>query len=369
MIFIFYSIAKYVCKRVFFSKNNYLCIVQIYNNIWNLRILKKIVSNIIKYVLPLILGLSIFWLLYRQFDAKEILSILQSDINYFWIFVAMLSGVLSFIIRALRWQQQLRVLHIDPPFSSICNAIFGTFAFNLIFPRFGELWRCTYLSNRESASFSRIFGSMLGERTVDTIVAITIICAVFLSQMGIVSNFLSQNPNLQENIQGILLSPWLYLAIVVLAIAGYFIFSNKGTNSLLNKFRDSLQKMGEGFKSILSMKSGKLLFWFYSIAIWGCYFMQLYFCALAFDWMSHITIMQALVLFVLGSLGTAVPVQGGIGPWHAAVIFGMLFYGFTYQQAGAFALVAHGAPMIMTILLGIYATISIFFEKKHLKTT
>lgn len=351
----------------FFQENTYLCRVQIYNNIWNLRILKKILSNIIKYVLPLILGLSIFWLLYRQFDIQEILTILKANINYFWIVVAMLFEMLSFIIRALRWQQQLRVLNINPPFGSICNAVFGTFAFNLVFPRFGELWRCTYLANRENASFSRIFGSMLGERTVDTIVAFAIIFVVFMSQMGIINDFLAQNPNLQSNIEGFISSPWLYIGIVLFIAVIAFIFTRKGTNSLMSKFRNSLKKMIEGFKSILAMKNGKLLFWFYSIAIWGCYFMQLYMCALAFDWMSDITVLQALVLFVLGSLGTAVPVQGGIGPWHAAVMFGMLFYGYTYEQAGAFALVAHGAPMIMTILLGIYATVAIFLERKKNK--
>ena len=121
--------------------------------------------------------------------------------------------------------------------------------------------------------------------------------------------------------------------------------------------------MAEGFNSVLSMKSGKILFLLYTIIIWGCYFLQLYICIFAFDWMSHVTIMQALVLFVLGSIGMTVPVQGGIGPWHAAVIFGMMFYGFTQEQAGAFALVAHGSQMIVTILLGIYTTIAILCER------
>ena len=332
--------------------------------IWILRILKKILSHITKYVLPMMLGIGIFWLLYRQFDWKEILSILGQDMNYFLIIVSMLVGVISHIARALRWQLQLRTLDIRPSLGTLCNAIFGTYAFNLVLPRFGELWRCTYMANHEKASFSRVFGSMLSDRVVDGITAITIVGIVFLSQMGIAATFLGQNPNLQQNIQSILTSPWLYIALAALAGALYYIFKHKSNNKFVKRIRETLRKMAEGFNSVLSMKSGKFLFLLYTIIIWGCYFLQLYICIFAFDWMSHVTLIQALVLFVLGSIGMTVPVQGGIGPWHAAVIFGMMFYGFTQEQAGAFALVAHGSQMIVTILLGIYTTIAILCERQ-----
>ena len=349
----------------FFEKRIIFALCKFTINIWILRILKKIVSYITKYVLPLMVGVGIFWLLYRQFDFKEILSILSQDMNYFWVVLSMLIGVISHISRALRWQLQLRTLNITPSFGTLCNAIFGTYAFNLVLPRFGELWRCTYMAGHENASFSRVFGSMLSDRIVDGITAITIVCFVFLSQVGIVSSFLEQNPTTQQNIHNLLSSPWLYITIVGIIAIFIYLFMRKGNNPILNRIQSTLRNMAEGFNSVLAMKSGKILFLFYTIMIWGCYFLQLYNCIFAFDWMSHTTIMQALVLFVLGSLGMTVPVQGGIGPWHAAVIFGMLFYGFTQEQAGAFALVAHGSQMIVTILLGIYTTIAILCERRQ----
>lgn len=351
----------YFKKRIIFA----LC--KFTTNIWILPILKKILSHISKYILPLLLGLGIFWLLYRQFDFAEIISILQQDMNYFWIVVSMLVGVVSHISRALRWQLQLRTLDINPSFGTLCNAIFGTYAFNLVLPRFGELWRCTYLANHEKASFSRVFGSMLSDRVADGITAITIVCVVFLSQMNVVGSFLAENPTTQQRLQTVLSSPWLYIFILAVVGAIVFIFLHKGNNSLLKKIQETIRNMAVGFNSVLSMKSGKWLFLLYTIMIWGCYFLQLYICIFAFEWMSHTTIMQAMVLFVLGSIGMAVPVQGGIGPWHAAVIFGMMFYGFTLEQAGAFALVAHGSQMIVTIILGIYTTIAILCEKREKK--
>lgn len=333
-----------------------------FTTIFGIYNLKKLLSHIIKYVLPLVLGIGLFYLLYRQFDFQEILSILKTDTNIFWIVLSMLVGVVSHLMRSLRWRLQLRKLDIKAPFGTICNAIFGTYAFNLVLPRFGELWRCTYLSNRENVSFSRVFGSMLSDRFADTITAGSIAIVVFLTQMSVVDEFLSQNTRLQEHVQALIASPWLYITLVAIVGLTIWLLRHRSQNGFFNKLQTSLRKMWEGFNSVLSMKEGKVQFLIYTIGIWGCYFLQLYICTFAFGWLEHITALQVLVLFVLGSIGMAVPIQGGIGPWHAAVIFGMMFYGFSQEQAGAFALIAHGSQMIVTILLGIYTALAIIFE-------
>ncbi len=312
------------------------------------------------------MGIGIFVLLYKQFDMSEIVSILQSDMNIVWVIVSMLIGVISHLSRALRWQLQLRAINVTPSFGTLCNAIFGTYAFNLVIPRFGELWRCTYVADHEQASFSRIFGSMLSDRVADTLSVVVIVAFVFLMQMGVVNSFLAQNPELQSQVYSVMTSPWLYVVIFILVAVALMLWKRKGNNPLMVRVREILHNLGEGFNSVVSMKSGKKRFLLYTIMIWGCYFLQLYVCSWAFDWMHHITVLQALVLFVLGSIGMAVPVQGGIGPWHAAVIFGMMFYGFSHEQAGAFALIAHGSQMVVTILLGIYTSVAVVLQRKKI---
>lgn len=312
------------------------------------------------------MGIGIFVLLYKQFDMSEIVSILQSDMNFVWVIVSMLIGVISHLSRALRWQLQLRAINVTPSFGTLCNAIFGTYAFNLVIPRFGELWRCTYVADHEQASFSRIFGSMLSDRVADTLSVVVIVAFVFLMQMGVVNSFLAQNPELQSQVYSVMTSPWLYVVIFILVAVALMLWKRKGNNPLMVRVREILHNLGEGFNSVVSMKSGKKRFLLYTIMIWGCYFLQLYVCSWAFDWMHHITVLQALVLFVLGSIGMAVPVQGGIGPWHAAVIFGMMFYGFSHEQAGAFALIAHGSQMVVTILLGIYTSVAVVLQRKKI---
>ena len=95
--------------------------------------------------------------------------------------------------------------------------------------------------------------------------------------------------------------------------------------------------------------------------------MQLYVCIFAFPGMEDLTVSAVLLLYVLGSLGMLLPVQGGIGPWHFAVIAGLSYYGITGNEAGAFAFVAHGSQMVLIVLIGIYAFISMACDKKKPK--
>ncbi len=284
--------------------------------------------------------------------------------NLFWIVASMLVGVCGHIFRALRWRLQLRALDIKPAFGTICNAVFGTYAFNLILPRFGELWRCTYLASHEKASFSRILGSVVSDRFADMVMVVIITAAVFLSQIGVLNNLLHTYPQIQDKLHAMITSPWLYLAIAAVCILVACLTIGKSNNKWIRKIRGFLGKLWEGFRSVASMQ-GKVQFLIYTLLIWSCYLLQLYLCFFAFDWMHDLGITQALVLFVLGSIGMLIPVQGGIGPWHAAVIFGLSIYGIGQEKAGAFALVAHGTQMIVTILLGIYTTIAIFAERRH----
>jgi uncharacterized membrane protein YbhN (UPF0104 family) len=66
----------------------------------------------------------------------------------------------------------------------------------------------------------------------------------------------------------------------------------------------------------------------------------------------------------MGSLGTIVPVQGGIGTWHFMTILAMGLYGIGGVQAGAFALIVHGAQMFSYMFGGIVAFIVLPFVNK-----
>lgn len=308
----------------------------------------------------------LFWYVYQKLDIETIFQILKTDVNYFWVILSMVVAVFSHIARALRWRLQLRALHIYPSMRELVNAIFGMYAMNLLFPRLGEVWRCGYLAQRERASFSKVLGSVVSDRLSDTAMLALLTLLVFFMQMRPFRQFLDENPSIEAGVIGTLTSVWLYVGIALCVVAVVWLFRTNSQSRFVQRIRGLMANVWAGFASIVTMK-GKFWFIFYTLFIWFCYFMQLYLCIFAFPSTSHLTVAAVLLLYVLGSLGMGLPVQGGIGPWHLAVIAGLSYYGITGNEAGAFAFVAHGAQMVLVVLIGIYAFISMACDKKKPK--
>lgn len=304
------------------------------------------------------------WYIYSKLNMEEIGKILQYDINYWWIFLSGVIGLLSHIVRALRWKIQLKALPANPSMRVLTNAIFGTYAVNLILPRVGEVWRCAYVAQSEDKSFIKVVGSMISERLTDTLTVITITIITFFLQLDVLKEILNNNPSIKEGIVNIITSPALYSVIAVGIIALIWLFRFKSENTLIVKIKEMVNNLINGFKTIFKMEK-KGLFLFYTILMWFLYFVELYVCFFAFKQTESLGIVCAFSCFLMGSIGMGVPVQGGLGPWHWAVIAVLTLYGLNNDTAGAFALVAHGAQLIMTILIGVYTFISISLYKKR----
>ena len=304
------------------------------------------------------------WYIYSKLNMEEVGKILQYDINYWWIFLSGVIGLLSHIVRALRWKIQLKALPANPSMRVLTNAIFGTYAVNLILPRVGEVWRCAYVAQSEDKSFIKVVGSMISERLTDTLTVITITIITFFLQLDVLKEILNNNPSIKEGIVNIITSPALYSVIAVGIIALVWLFRFKSENTLIVKIKEMVNNLINGFKTIFKMKK-KGLFLFYTVLMWFLYFVELYVCFFAFKQTESLGIVCAFSCFLMGSIGMGVPVQGGLGPWHWAVIAVLTLYGLNNDTAGAFALVAHGAQLIMTILIGVYTFISISLYKKR----
>jgi hypothetical protein len=67
---------------------------------------------------------------------------------------------------------------------------------------------------------------------------------------------------------------------------------------------------------------------------------------------------------VVGGLGMVVPVQGGLGPYHAAVTLGIVSIGLTEATGITLAVLIHSAQSIMIIITGIIAAIVLSFAKR-----
>ena len=120
---------------------------------------------------------------------------------------------------------------------------------------------------------------------------------------------------------------------------------------------------------------GKWMFLFYSVAIWGCYYFQLYVAFFAFPFTKELCsepglafgLTPCLVAFVLSSIGMAVPSNGGLGPWNIAVMFGLAIYGVSAADGTAFSMLQWSGQTVMLIILGIFTMAYISLDKRNEK--
>ncbi|MEG0559209.1 MAG: lysylphosphatidylglycerol synthase transmembrane domain-containing protein [Muribaculaceae bacterium] len=337
--------------------------------------LKKILGNVAKYIIPLAIGVGLFYFLCKNVDVEQMKEIMRTNVNYWWIGLALVISVFSHIFRALRWRLQLRALNIDAPLSALINSIFGTYAVNLAFPRLGEVWRSGYIADRQKASFTTVFGSMVADRLSDSVTVLLLTVFTFFIAQDAFYTFLNTYPQIKDGLWNILVSPWVWIMLIAIIGAFMWLFIHKTSNATINKVKLMAHNLWDGFYSITKM-SGKWWFVFYTFLIWGCYFVQLYVAFYAFPYTEDLGLKAALVCFVLSSISMGIPTNGGLGAWHIAIIFGLSLYGIGHNfspsgpfdaQASTFAMVVWGAQTLLLIALGIYAFIYIAIDKNFIK--
>lgn len=322
---------------------------------------------LLKYAVPVIISVGLCYLLFTGIDFREMLEIIRTECDFRWIAFALALSVFSHIFRALRWQIQLTALDVNPPLYAIIYSIFGTYAVNLVFPRLGEVWRTGYISQRQDAPFVTVFGSMVADRLADTLTVLLITLGTLCFAAGAIMDFVRTNGESYARIIDLLESPWLWGAVALLIAGAWWLLTRRGATGIIAKIQKAARELWQGFAVVLKMPGrGRWLLW--TVALWGCYFAQLYVAFFAFPFTRQVLadhgIIAALVAYVLGSISMAVPSNGGIGPWQWAVIFALGIYGLDAARAGAFANIVLGTQTIMLIVLGIITFTGIAADRR-----
>lgn len=335
---------------------------------------RKLLSYAVKYLLPLALTVLLVWYMFKKVNFADMMDIIRHGVNYWWILAAMGVSVLSHICRAARWRLQLRGLNIRPPMMELCVSIFGTYALNLVFPRLGEVWRCTYIAQREKAPFTTVFGSMVADRLSDTVMVLLLTLLTFIVANSALNAFLVKYPVGRDTMQ-LLSNGWFWLILIGSVAVIWTLFILLRNTSAVKKIRQMFVNLWQGFAVVARMK-GRDRFLLLTLAIWGCYYLQLYLAFFAFPFTRDLITGEAcmayglipcLVAFVLSSIGMAIPSNGGLGPWNIAVMFGLAIYGIGTTEGTAFSMLVWSAQTVMLIILGIYTMIYIATQKKSTK--
>lgn len=314
----------------------------------------KILSNILKTLLPFAASGLILWWMYRDFNWQEMQHAISHEINWTWMWISMPFGILAQVLRAFRWRQALEPLDEKPRMHTCINAIFMSYASSLLLPRVGEVLRCGILKKFDNTTFTKAIGTVVTERIVDSILMLLLAAATVLLQVKVFSVFIDETGmSIDDYIgqfsnTGIFVTVACCIAVIALAI----LLARKWTwfSHTKNLFRN----IADGILSLRKLKNVPL-YVIYSVSIWIAYFLHFYLTFFSFDSTSSLSITAAMVAFVVGSFAVLVPTPNGAGPWHFAVKTILVLYGIGTQQAVMFVLVVHTLQTLLVLLLGIYA--------------
>ena len=324
---------------------------------------KKKFKKTLQVIFPLLLGAFILVWVYRDFNFQRVGEVLAHHMNYGWMAMSLVFGVLANLFRGWRWKLALKPLDEHPKTANCIYAIFISYASNLVIPRVGEVTRCGVLSKYDGVSFSKSLGTVVTERMIDSLCVGLITGLVLLLQMPVFAAFFAETGTDVDRYADVLSSGHLYLILLCIIATFLLVFFLVRNISLFAKIKGILQNVWMGIIALKDVKPVSL-YLFYTIGIWGSYFLEFYLTFYAFDFSAHLGITAGLVMFVVGTLAVIVPTPNGAGPWHFAVMTMMALYGVGMEDAGIFALLVHGIQTFLLILLGIYGLSALPFTNK-----
>jgi uncharacterized protein (TIRG00374 family) len=280
--------------------------------------------------------------------------------NYTWIIVAIILGMLSHWVRALRWRLLIEPLGYKPKPMNVYMAVLIGYLANLALPRLGEVSRCGILTKYEKIPFNKSFGSVISERAVDMLSFIVLFLLLLITQSERLNLYIQQkiytplqakldlNYSQQSNLAWVIVG----LAFVGIALFYFFRKSITSTKTYL-KFNGLLGGFLAGMKSVIKMKH-PVRFITYTILIWILYLLMAYVVFFSLHETSNLSLDAGLAILVFGSVGIML-VQGGIGIYPAIVAETLFLFSITSTTGYAMGWLIWSSQTIMVLIAGVFS--------------
>jgi uncharacterized protein (TIRG00374 family) len=331
---------------------------------------KNRVTTFIKFMIFLGLGIFIAWLSLRGLTPEERSQIIHSfrTANYNWVILTISMGILSHVLRSLRWMLFFEPMGYHPSFKNTFYAVMVGYFANMAFPRLGEVTRCGVLSRYEKIPFNKSFGTVITERTIDMILFVLLFFLMVATQAGTIGHYMNTNiyPKFAEKIQNPIFSKVVIIsaaALFLIFVALVYLLRKKiAASHLFIKIKKLVIGFWEGLKSLALIRRPGL-FVFYSLAIWTLYFLMIYVCFFCFPETGLLTPGAGLSCLVLGSVGIMVT-PGGIGLYPAIIQETLLLYGITRTTGLALGWISWTAQTTMILVIGGVSLILLSFNKQ-----
>lgn len=327
----------------------------------------KNASQVLKYLLSLILAAALLYFAFRGNDWKAFIDGVRST-RWSYILLSLVVSVAAVVFRAERWRLQLVTL--DPGISrSIIwhGSNVGNFL-SIVIPGIGEFYRCGKVSTGR-ARYDKTFGTILVERAWDVIAILALLLVAVIAGRGTIEPFLREHVIAPLGSRtGI--SPWWIAAgaVVLIAAALYLIFAFRGKSRFCARCANAAKGILEGVSAFGKMR-GKGLFLLYTAGIWTMYILVTLFTFKAVPGLETLGFADAVFISAVGNIASVVPTPGNLGAYHYIVglAISTLYLASSGMTATALlcATLSHGSHAILIILLGAVSYAVLTLKKKN----
>jgi uncharacterized protein (TIRG00374 family) len=300
---------------------------------------KKILA-ILQYIFFAALAAFFVWLSLKDLDKKS-WGQLEDAMHRarYWILAPVLILLLaSHWLRALRWRQLIEPLGYKVSRANTFLGVMIGYFVNLGAPRLGEVVKCTILARYEKVPADKLVGTIVAERAFDVICLVIVFCLTLIFQFDVIhSMFAVKSFTLFQNASGqtswLKIAYWVVAAVVFLLIIK-LLLRRFGHINIVQKAKAIFVNIWHGLTSVRALKN-KPLFFVYTAGIWMLYLFSTWFGFFALKETTGLTIIDALSVLAMGSVGMIVS-PGGIGAYAFLVMKTVAFYGvpnLPYGQA------------------------------------
>lgn len=307
-------------------------------------------SRLISKVLPVLfflLGAGLAYLFFNRFDWNELYTHLKQSHWQVIGWVAPVS-ISVYLLRTYRWKKLIHSSGDEVSFLYLLGNLSISYVLSFFIPRAGEILRISFLYTRYQIPVTKSAGIVFTERISD--VFILLIClGIFPWVAGekiyaFFNDFILKP--LGRGISPEFLTLFLLLGLCFFLIVFLWILKKVLRRTWSDQFRQgilAIKKPGLQMPFLLS-----------TAGIWMGYFLLTWIWFFAFEETKNLAISQVFLVFVIGTVGRSVPIQGGgAGAYHWLVAQGLAIFGISALTSTGLAFLIHGAQTIFTFIMGL----------------
>lgn len=314
----------------------------------------------LQYVLFLGIGSLLLYFTFKNVNPTELWSNIQS-VDGAGLALVLGIGFFAIVLRGLRWVQLLHSLGYQVATSRAIAAVSFSYLVNLVTPRVGEVARCTALNKTDDVPFDKLFGTVVLERLIDTLMFGVVVAVTIVLQADDLAAFLTQSGAALPKLDTAFFLT--YGASALAGIALVYVTRKVWIKwTFVQKILALVEGLVEGLKSVRKVKH-KWLFWLYSLGIWTCYVGTIVVGFQIVDGLSDLGVGAAFYISVAAALGFVIPVPGGIGAYHYLVSKALTVLGYTPELGTAFATIIHSGQSLMFIVTGAIGMIYLYVAR------